>query len=450
MLTNQTSEISLTSIAEALVNQDTVKRTRVESPPKLREESQKKAKNQYNQILLIEDQRLSEVSQKEMIEDLKTRLFNSEKKQSILEKIVSDQMKSFQEKILDMEKKNLKWENTVLDYKKKTSQLESIGSVVQQTITDLSNTITVLKAQVSTSQKKLDLVQKSIHTAPQGGKNLNPQPPHSKEKVGSPVKQTLSKMTVEEEELKSREGYDYGLMRGNEGWITVPEKTQEKSIPSKKEEHTQKEEIGSTAPVEGLAKEITQPTSFKEAVQSGKQSSQMSQAQYVAKMRKDIQSVEEPCLSLLQKDNFKVVEEIVSMTLKIKLNAKGQICPLDSMKRIVEERVGIQPLSLSVISPTSFQILHKKGDSVSFQKLLIPSMIELVEAKKENFQQRDINRIAQLYLRGYFKELARAAIQDLPTPTVELVLLREAEMVKSKFQNKLCRKNGCSTFRKTK
>jgi hypothetical protein len=40
-------------------------------------------------------------------------------------------MKSFQEKILDMEKKNLKWENTVLDYKKKTSQLESIGPVVQ-------------------------------------------------------------------------------------------------------------------------------------------------------------------------------------------------------------------------------------------------------------------------------------------------------------------------------
>jgi flagellar basal body rod protein FlgF len=28
--------------------------------------------------------------------------------------------KSFREKILDMEKKNLKWENTVLDYKKET------------------------------------------------------------------------------------------------------------------------------------------------------------------------------------------------------------------------------------------------------------------------------------------------------------------------------------------
>jgi hypothetical protein len=114
----------------------------------------------------------------------------------------------------------------------------------------------------------------------------------------------------------------------------------------------------------------------------------MSQAQYVEKMRKDIQTV--------QKVNLEKVEERVSMTLKIRLNTKGQICPLDSMKRIIEEKVGIQPLSLSVISPTSFQILYKKGDSDSFQKLLIPGMIQLVEAKKDNFQLRDINRIAQL------------------------------------------------------
>jgi hypothetical protein len=38
------------------------------------------------------------------------------------------------------------------------------------------------------------------------------------------------------------------------------------------------------------------------------------------------------------------VEEIVSMTLKIRLTTKGQICPLDSMKRIIEETVGIQPI----------------------------------------------------------------------------------------------------------
>jgi hypothetical protein len=41
MPTNQTSEISLISMAKALLNPDTVKRTRADSPPKVREESQK-------------------------------------------------------------------------------------------------------------------------------------------------------------------------------------------------------------------------------------------------------------------------------------------------------------------------------------------------------------------------------------------------------------------------
>jgi hypothetical protein len=221
-----------------------------------------------------------------------------------------------------------------------------------------------LQAKVVTTQKKLDLVQKTIDIAPLRGKNLNPQPPHLKEKVGPPVRQTPSKMTEEEEESKSREGFDYGQMKGNDGWLTMPVKTQEKAVPSKKEEHLQKEEIGNTAPAKKLAKEKIQPTSFKEAVQSGKQSSQMTQAQYVEKTRKD--------------------------------------------------------------------------------------MIELVEAKKENFQQRDINRIAQLYLRGYFKELARAAIQDLPTPIVELVLVKAAELVKSKFQNKLLQKRWLFNIQKDK
>jgi predicted metallo-beta-lactamase superfamily hydrolase len=224
MLTNQTSEISLTR-AENLVIPDTVKRTRMDSPPKAREESQKKSKNQHNQMLMIEDQRSSEVSLMEMLEVLKTRMLNSEnrqsiseKRQSISEKAVSDQIKALQEKIQNVEKKNLKWENTVLKYKKKISHLESIGPVVQKTITEQSNTITVLKAQVASTQKKLELALKSINTAPQVC-----QPPQYKEKVASPVKQTSSKMTVEEEELKARGGYDYDLMKGNEGWITVPE-----------------------------------------------------------------------------------------------------------------------------------------------------------------------------------------------------------------------------------
>ncbi len=77
MLTNQTSEISLTS-AEKTAIPDTVKRIRMDSPLKAREESQKKSKNQHNQMLMIEDQRSSEVNLLAMIEVLETRMLNSE------------------------------------------------------------------------------------------------------------------------------------------------------------------------------------------------------------------------------------------------------------------------------------------------------------------------------------------------------------------------------------
>ena len=161
MLTNQSSEISLTR-AEKTAIPDTVKRTRVDSPLKAREESQKKSKNQHNQMLMIEDQRSSEVNLLAMIEVLETRMLNSENR-----------------------------------------------------LTEQANTITVLKAQVASTQKKLDLALKSINTAP-----LACQPIQNKEKVVSPVEQTLSNMTVVEVQLKEKEGYDYGLMKGNEGWTT--------------------------------------------------------------------------------------------------------------------------------------------------------------------------------------------------------------------------------------
>ncbi len=110
------------------------------------------------------------------------------------------------------------------------------------------------------------------------------------------------------------------------------------------------------------------------------------------------------------------------------------------MKRIIVEIVGIQPLNLSVISPTSVQILFKKGDSAAFQKLKSLGMIQLVEPKRQNLQGRDIHWIAHLYLRGYFKELAQAALQDLPGPVVQLVLQKAMEIVKIQCPIKILQK----------
>ena len=279
----------------------------------------------------------------------------------------------------------------------------------------LEDTTTVI---ISSFQMQLELMQKEINDL----------------KIGNTVKETI--------EMPKMETVNSPIAEAKEP--TMQKETPLNPWKTTSSKKTNRETNQSTT------KGKSPPTSFKEAVQSGNQSSQMSQAQFVAKTRKDIQLVEKPCLTLLQKDNFEAVQEIASMTLRIRLNAKGQICPLDAMKRIIEEIVGIQPLSLSVISPTSVQILFKKGDLASFQKLVIPNKIELVEPKKDNFQQRDINRIAQLYLRGYYKELARAALQGLPTSTIELVLVKATELVKTRFQNKITQKQWMFNIQKDK
>ncbi len=134
------------------------------------------------------------------------------------------------------------------------------------------------------------------------------------------------------------------------------------------------------------------------------------------------------------------MEEIISLTLKFKLTSTAQIFPKQSMKKIIGEIAGIQPLNISVISPTSVQILFKKGDSAAFQKLSSLGTIQLIEPKKQNIQGRDIHRIAHLYLRGYFKELAQAALQDLPGPVVQLVLQKALEIVKIQCPIKILQK----------
>ena len=383
MLTNQTSEMLTNQKSEMSqtrvnsVSSESVKRIRVESPSKLRDTSLKKSKNQMNQILLIEDQKPSAVTMA-MIEAL-------------------------------------------------TEQ-----SKVQK------NEITIMKAQIASLQKELKLVQKSVHTAP-----LASQPPLCKEKVISPVAQPTS-MTVEEKQLKEREGYDYGLMKGNEGWTTAPEKetwstvTRVKSSASKTVQHSKKAVIETAVPVKIPTK--VQPTPDREAVQRGKQPPLLSQSDLLAKIKKNIESVDKPCSALLQKAPLEKVEEIVSLTLYFKLTSTAQIFPKQSMKKIIGEIAGIQPLNISVISPTAVQILFKKGDSAAFQKLLSLDSIQRVEPRTQNIQGRDLHRIAHLYLRGYFKELAQAALQDLPGPVVQLVLLKALEIVKIQCPRKTLQK----------
>ncbi len=86
------------------------------------------------------------------------------------------------------------------------------------------------------------------------------------------------------------------------------------------------------------------------------------------------------------------------------------------MVAVIEDIAGKTPLSISVISTSTAQILFKEEDLPSFQKLLDSKMIQLVDTKKDDFQQKDIARVAHLYLSGYYKDLAYAAFQNLSNP----------------------------------
>jgi hypothetical protein len=241
-------------------------------------------------------------------------------------------------------------------------------------------------------------------------------------------------VTEVEEEMKAREGYDYGNMKGHEGWTTVGEESVEKVIPlEKRDTPNYKNAVAPKNPTQIMSPPMSQKTS---------------QAQHVAMIRKAIQTEKEPCLTFLQKDKPETVSKISSMTIKVKLNDKGQAWPLDAMKKIIEEIVGIPPLNLSVITPTSMQILFKEEDLVSFRKLLNCNKIEIIEAKRENFHPRDINRLAHLYLSGYYKELAHAALQGLSTTTVAVILAKAAGLVKSRFPNLVTQKKWMYNIKK--
>ena len=84
---------------------------------------------------------------------------------------------------------------------------------------------------------------------------------------------------------------------------------------------------------------------------------------------------------------------------------------------------------------TTAQILFKEEDLPSFQKLLSSKMIQLVDTKKDDFQQRDIARLAHLYLSGYYKNLAYAAFLNLPVPIIAQILTKAAMLVKQRFHN---------------
>jgi hypothetical protein len=58
-----------------------------------------------------------------------------------------------------------------------------------------------------------------------------------------------------------------------------------------------------------------------------------------------------------------------------------------------------------------------------------------IDAVVNNLQQKDITRLAHLYLQGYYKELAHATLQGLPAPIISQILAKALSLVPRRFDN---------------
>jgi hypothetical protein len=173
----------------------------------------------------------------------------------------------------------------------------------------------------------------------------------------------------------------------------------------------------------------------------------ITQASYFKKLKQEIKNSVNPASLLIKKEKIYSDGPIITWTVRIALNEKGQNFPRQPMLTVIEDKTGKAPLSISVISTSTAQIVFKEEDLSSFQKLLDSKMIQLVETKKGNFQQRDISRLAHLYLSGYHKDLAHAAFQNLSETIIVQILSKAATLVKQRFKPlELHNKEGHSGF----
>eukprot|EP00596_Hydrurales_sp_CCMP1899_P006886 CAMPEP_0119033086 /NCGR_PEP_ID=MMETSP1177-20130426/80_1 /TAXON_ID=2985 /ORGANISM="Ochromonas sp, Strain CCMP1899" /LENGTH=398 /DNA_ID=CAMNT_0006989543 /DNA_START=133 /DNA_END=1329 /DNA_ORIENTATION=- len=130
-------------------------------------------------------------------------------------------------------------------------------------------------------------------------------------------------------------------------------------------------------------------------------------------------------------------QEIVSWYLSANFNDRFANLARITAGKVILDIVGKTPLAISAISPTVVQILFNKEDEDSFLKILKSPNIKLIENKERKFNQREITRLAHLYLSSYYKELAHVTLLGVPAAIISQILLRGEELVQMRFPNPL-------------
>mmetsp|Transcript_36376 Transcript_36376/g.34396 ORF Transcript_36376/g.34396 Transcript_36376/m.34396 type:complete len:316 (-) Transcript_36376:2458-3405(-) len=285
---------------------------------------------------------------------------------------------------------------------------------------------------MTTTQKEMKIFSKTAALEPNVKECLESQLPH----LNPQAHQTVPKETKEKEvEVITGVSWDSGLKKGRlpeiYSNIEIPDLDRGWEFPmnSKKGKRTGKKEETSQVPTKDDS------TSYKEKLQSTTTPPMKENMKSLKEKKIIIRATAHPTLDLLKNNPPLVEETIMSITVKARLNSKARDGPKEAMQSLIAERVQKIPKLISMIGTETFQIFFDQKDQKAFENLLIPGKITEIPGKTEDLQQREIRRLAHLYLSGYYKALARATIQHLKAPLIAQILDSAALLVKTRFND---------------
>jgi hypothetical protein len=141
---------------------------------------------------------------------------------------------------------------------------------------------------------------------------------------------------------------------------------------------------------------------------------------------------EGPLQRLLKKSALeppRKTDQVLSRVVSIPFKSTAALSSLKSWKQLIRQFLGPDIiLNVSVIHPTKAQIFYDVQDAGKVDEFL--KKVHAVDATHK-LKNQDIIRLAAAYLRGYFKPLRKAVIEDLEKDIREKVLTKAEELIGS-------------------
>jgi hypothetical protein len=127
----------------------------------------------------------------------------------------------------------------------------------------------------------------------------------------------------------------------------------------------------------------------------------------------------------------KLVQEIKSITITTKeLSARARQAPITAWQTLFKAWTSQPPLSVSLLNPSTAEFFYDGRLHNTLLMNMHPSFTIITNPPE--LTQRDLQRRAKVYLRGYFKALRLSALQALTNDQKQQVLQYASTMTASR------------------